>query len=99
MKQSMFAIYDSKADAYLPPFIAVTVDVAKRMFAQAANDQNTDFYRFSGDYTLFELGSWDDNKGVITMHRTHISHGLAQHYIANDIARPIDEIHAVKGGE
>ncbi len=95
MKQSIFAIYDSKADAYLPPFIATTVEVAKRMFGQAANDNTQDFNRWADDYTLFELGAWDDNKGEITMHRAHISHGLAQHYIANDIAK----IHAVKGGE
>ena len=61
----IFAIYDSKAEAYLQPFFSPTKATAIRSFTQAANDEKTDFYRFAEDYTLFEIGEWDPVGGEI----------------------------------
>lgn len=61
----IFAIYDSKAAAYLPPFFCRNSAVAKRMIASATMQEDHDMQRFGGDYTLFRLGTWDDTEGQL----------------------------------
>lgn len=65
MKVSIFSIYDSKAEAYLQPFFAPTVGIALRRFQAAAQDVTTDFHKFAGDYTLFQIGMFDDHNGEV----------------------------------
>lgn len=77
MKQKIFAVYDSKAEAFNTPIFAQSTGVAIRSFAQAANDQTHDFARYGGDFSLFELGEFDLASGHITMLKTHINLGLA----------------------
>lgn len=81
MQQLAYAVRDSKAERYLPPFFAPTRAVAVRMFQQAANDQSHNFNNHSGDYTLFEIGTFDDETGAIAPHETHENLGLAAHHI------------------
>lgn len=61
MKQ--FSIKDSKAEAYLPPFLAITTGVAMRIFQNAVMKEGTDFMKYAADYTLFEIGEWDELNG------------------------------------
>lgn len=77
MLHKMFAIYDSKAEAYLPPIFAQTTAVAIRMFSHAATDPDHNFNRFGADYTLFELGSYDDDRGCTQMHEAKKNLGTA----------------------
>jgi hypothetical protein len=70
----VFTIYDSKALAYLPPFFVPTVGMGVRMFKDAINDKEHPFYLNKGDYTLYEIGEYDDNTGTITTHAER-SHG------------------------
>lgn len=82
----IFAIYDSKAEAYLTPFFSPTKATALRSFAQAANQSESDFHRFASDYHLFELGTWDERKGQITPHKAITSLGCALEYIDKEPA-------------
>lgn len=59
----MFSIKDSKAEAYLMPIFAPTVGVAIRIFQKAATTPDSDFCRYAADYTLFEVGTWNENTG------------------------------------
>jgi len=61
----MFSVYDSKAGAYTQPFYAVNSRVAVRMFTELANDPKHTFGMHPEDFTLFELGSFDDQSGRI----------------------------------
>lgn len=79
----MFSVYDQKAEAYLEPFTAQTSGVAIRMFEQAANDQNHNFGKFAGDYTLFEVGVFDQDAGKPVPHEHVINHGCAITFIRN----------------
>lgn len=63
----IFSIYDSKAEAYLQPFFALSRGIAIRMIMKATADSESDFYRFAADYTLFHIGAWDPQKGTIEM--------------------------------
>lgn len=77
MEHVVFSIYDSKAEAYLPPFITPNIAVAVRMFSSAACDPTHNFAKFAGDYTLFEIGKFDDSKGEFISVRAHVNHGTA----------------------
>ncbi len=61
----MFSIYDSKAARYAPPFVAQSGGVAKRMLVDSASDPQQLFARHPGDFTLFLLGDWDDENGIL----------------------------------
>lgn len=77
MLSNLFTVFDSKANAYLPPFNSPTAGTAIRMFAQAANDQSHDFNKHAGDYTLFHIASYDDATATIEPLKAHINLGLA----------------------
>lgn len=75
--QVVCCIFDEKVGGFLPPQVFVTSAVAIRSFAYAANMEEHDFWKFGADYTLFEIGTWDDQKGEMKMYETKIGHGTA----------------------
>ena len=48
-----------------------------RNFVDMANDVSHPVSRHPGDYTLFELGNFDESTGQIVPHPTPISLGVA----------------------
>lgn len=73
----VFSVYDSKAQAFLVPIFCVTRGVALRLFQAAVLDVEHDFHKFCGDYTLFELGEFDEMSGKFANHATPESVALA----------------------
>jgi Phage ORF5 protein len=63
MELGVFAVFDSKAQAYLQPFFSVNRGTALREFEGALQNREDRFYRFAEDYVLFELALWDQVKG------------------------------------
>ncbi len=66
MQFHIFSVFDEKAEAFLPPFFLPTVGMAVRSFSECVNDREHMFGKHPSDYTLFELGSFDDSSGCIT---------------------------------
>ncbi len=66
MKHKIFSIFDSKAQAYLPPFCLAEKAMAVRIFGDCVNSDDHQFGKHPGDYTLFELGSFDDSVCVVS---------------------------------
>lgn len=62
----VFAVYDSKALAYLQPFFSESVGSAIRAFGDAANESGSPIGKHAGDYQLYEIGEFDNNKGLLT---------------------------------
>lgn len=62
----VYSVYDSKTEAYLQPFFAPAHGAALRMFQQAVEEPGHQFNRFSGDFTLFCIGSYDEQHGALT---------------------------------
>jgi hypothetical protein len=60
MIHKIFSIYDQKARAYLPPFYMHQTEMAIRVFSDCINSDNHQFAKHPADYTLFELGTFDD---------------------------------------
>lgn len=77
MKLKIFTIYDSKATAYLQPFFMATTGQAIRAFTDATNDSKTQFYAHPEDFTLFEVGLYDDTTARSTNLGTIKSLGTA----------------------
>ncbi len=77
----IFCVFDSKAEAFLQPFFSVNRAVALRSFTQACQDGQSDFHRFAGDYSLFEIGDWSSEKGELVMYEAKVNLGLASQYL------------------
>lgn len=81
MRLRIFAIFDSKARAFQVPWALPEVGQAVRMFSNAANDGSTGIGANPEDYTLFEIGSFDDEFGTVEGLTHHVNHGLAATYV------------------
>lgn len=77
MKLKIFSIYDSKTEAYMQPFFMTTRGAALRDWTQAINDEKTQFSRHPTDFTLFEIGEYDDSTATISNHAANVSLGTA----------------------
>jgi len=66
MKFKIFSIFDGKALAYLPPFYLAETAMAVRVFGDCVNSNDHQFGKHPGDYTLFELGTFDDSVCVLS---------------------------------
>lgn len=57
----VFAVRDTKAEAFLQPFFSNSVGNALRAFGDAAVDKNCPFNKHPEDYILYEVGEYDDS--------------------------------------
>lgn len=81
MIQFLYSIYDEKVEAYTNPWYAPTNPAAIRTFTDLANDSNTQIGRHTLDYTLYQLGKWDDSNGTIEMFDHPVNLGKASEYV------------------
>jgi len=77
---NIYAIYDSKAEAYLAPFTTRNDGLAARMFEAAVNDPSSNFAKWPGDYTLFCVGEFNEHTGQVAP-ITHRNLGTAVQYL------------------
>lgn len=63
-KLRAYSVYDSKAEAYLRPFFAPSRGLAIRSFADVVNDKTHEVNKHAADYTLFEIGDFDEATGL-----------------------------------
>lgn len=77
MKIMLYSVYDSKAAVYGQPNFLLNRGTALRAWQDACNDAQSNVGKHPADFTMFEIGSWDDETGQITMHAAPISLGNA----------------------
>lgn len=65
MKHLLFTVYDEKAEVFTPPFFVPTLGIATRAFADCINSDEHQFGKHPADYTLFQLGSFDDHDALL----------------------------------
>jgi hypothetical protein len=87
MIYSVFSIFDAKAEAYLPPFILPKKAMAERTFSDCVNSETHQFGANPQDYTLFELGTFNDENGQFLLHRAVISCGNGLEFRKPDFPR------------
>lgn len=78
----LFCVYDEKAEMYLPPFTAMNRAVAHRIFESAVMQEGHDFNRHADDYSLWEIGKFDQDKGLVTSDGKHHNVVNAHHLMA-----------------
>lgn len=62
----VFTVFDAKIKAFMSPFYERSIESATRAFDDACNKPDHPFYAHPEDYTLFHLGSYDDQAGSFT---------------------------------
>ncbi len=86
MNFRIFCVFDSKARAYLPPFFLPEAGQAVRSFKDACNDKAHAFGQHPEDYTLFEIGTFDDREGKLLQLKASITHGVGVAFLAPDLS-------------
>lgn len=87
MRVKVYSIYDCKTEAYLQPIYAQSKGAVIRSFSEAVNDPKTNFAKYPEDFTLFELGDWDDLNAEFILHKTPISIGKAIEFKTQNVAK------------
>jgi len=67
MLTNLYAIYDSKAKVYNVPFAMINHGVALRASKDMANDPKSQTSKTPEDFTLFHIGTYDDEFAKITV--------------------------------
>jgi hypothetical protein len=60
----MYTLYDSKAEFYSAPFFAPNETVATRDFHKLIHVTGAISPLYAGDFTLFEVGSFNSDSGL-----------------------------------
>jgi len=70
MKLTLCTVKDRAADAYGRPMFVPSTGIAIRSFSDEINraDQDNQMYNHSDDFDLYELGEFDDNTGLFSLH-------------------------------
>lgn len=65
MTVEVFSVYDSAARLFMEPFHAPTIESAIRSFRHTVNHGQNQISRFPEDYTLFHVGTFNQEDGQI----------------------------------
>lgn len=76
----VFAIFDSKVELFDKPNLCKSRGEAMRMFKDLVNESGNVINKHPEDFTLFELGEYDSEKGKLIAHPTPVSCGVAIEY-------------------
>jgi len=92
----VFSVFDSKVCAYMNPIFLRSKGEALRVFEATVNSADHQFNKNPEDFTLFELGSWDEEKAKFTLNSTPISLGVALEFL-KDPKSYQPKLHAASG--
>lgn len=76
-----FAVFDVKAGNFAPPFFMPSVGLAVRAFTDLVNDVRSTVNKYPGDFTLFQVGEFDDVKGIFIPLAHNVNLGLALEFV------------------
>lgn len=68
MVLKLYTLFDKAAAVFNAPFSQRSRGEAVRNFKMLLEDQNSLPFKFPQDYTLYEIGEFDDSNGSIQMH-------------------------------
>jgi len=86
VKIKMFSLYDSKAEAFGPPFFLQSTGQAVRALMDISNDPQSMVGRHPADFVLYEVGEYDDSSAEVVNKNPHILVGMASDF-SNKIAK------------
>ena len=65
MRLNIYTIFDVASGAYMRPFYAASDGQAIRSFTDISQDADHEIGKHPEDYSLFRIGTYDDNKGEL----------------------------------
>ncbi len=78
MLTHVYSIFDTASGAYLRPFTAQADGEATRLFSDLVADPEHAVGRHPEDYSIFRLGSFNDQNGALTVEAPEcLSTGMA----------------------
>lgn len=89
MKQLAFALYDSKAKYFTPPFFCANEMVAQRMVMGLCQDPKSMVGQFPNDWTLFQIGTYDDEKAELVACSPLVNVGIVAQFARPAILQAI----------
>lgn len=96
MVNLIFAVYDSKAQAYSNPHTFTTRGIAARNWEASVVDEKSPYNKYPEDFTFFELGSYDTESGMLLPLKTPVSMGTALEVLSK-IDGPVRALEPQKG--
>ena len=66
MQPKIYSVFDVQAEAFGQPFFMQTDGIALRSFNEAAQNPQTEISKYPDDYVLYNIGTYDDDTGIIT---------------------------------
>lgn len=83
MKYKVFSVHDSKVGLYGKPFFMPSAKEALHGFSQLANDKSdkNSIGLWPEDYTLFELGEYEEETCSFYLNNTPIALGKALDFV------------------
>jgi len=85
MVSKVYTVYDCKSEIYLTPFQRSTRGQCIRDFTDTVCDPKSQFNKHPEDYTLFEIGTYDDLSGVFEMYEAKVSIGCAREFLRSEV--------------
>lgn len=81
----MFSVYDNKAECFSPPFFMKATGLALRGFTDMINSgEQTQYSVHPQDFTLFELGEWNEETGKVEQYEAPKSLGNGVDFITKE---------------
>lgn len=77
MIKDIFVVHDAKVGAFGTPFYAENISVAIRSFKYAANDHTTEIGKYPTDFSLYHLGTYNDQTATFETQPAPIHLALA----------------------
>lgn len=91
MIHKVFAVYDEKAGYYTRPFMFISTGEALRVFIESANNPEHAFCKHAGDFSLFDIGEYDDADGMHSCEPPHVNLGKAIEFKTTSTPRLVKE--------
>lgn len=65
MELKVFSIFDEKALVFRTPIFMCQTGQVVRAFDSLVNDKQSEINRYPADFKLYEMGTFDDNSGLL----------------------------------
>jgi len=84
MLMKICTVYDSKAESFMTPMFFKHRGDALRSFGEAVTDKSTTIGKYPADFTLFDLGTYDELTAKFVLNSTPISIAQGVEFISQD---------------
>lgn len=97
MTFKIYAVFDTAVGAYMQPFFLRSKGEAIRGWLDAVNDDKTQFNKHPKDFTLFEIGEYDEETGNVQGYPAKIACGTALELLSKNMEKSATPLRGSNG--